>query len=284
MKNKTPNFLVIGVQKSGTTWIYHVLKQHPEIFIPKYKELHFFDLHFHKGYNWYKKYFKKSYMYNTSGELTPDYVKRGIAQRIYNYNGNMKIILVLRNPIDRSYSAYKHEIIHRGNTAEFLQQFESDFGNIQSYGYYFKIISEYYRYFPKEQVKIVFYDDIIKNPMEICNQIFSFLEVRTNIKLKRIHKRRHSTLKKLPVKPLLSLLVFLYSLNRKYFEYTSLRYVIYGLIRIIKIISNYIPFLHRDFPIFDEETKERIIKYYTNDIHKLSSLLNIDLSNWLEIK
>ena len=76
MENSLPNFLCIGAQKSGTTTLYDILKQHPHIFLPDKKELHFFDIEskYQKGVKYYSSYFQGSNSYLSVGEITPIYI------------------------------------------------------------------------------------------------------------------------------------------------------------------------------------------------------------------
>lgn len=109
-----PNFLCVGAQKSGTTSLYNILKQHSEVFMPDKKELHFFDWNenFDKSTEWYFQMFQNSLKFNARGEITPNYIyKDNVAQRIFDTLGkDVKLIFMLRNPADRAFSHYKMRI------------------------------------------------------------------------------------------------------------------------------------------------------------------------------
>lgn len=110
MKNpRLPNFLVLGPPRTGTTWLYHCMRKHPQIFLPKIKQLHFFDRNFHKGVGWYKRFFADAGEEKILlGEITPDYLSDEIAcQRIKKTCGNIKAIIVYRDPVERAFSGYK---------------------------------------------------------------------------------------------------------------------------------------------------------------------------------
>lgn len=106
------SFIIAGSQKSGTTAIYHYLKQHPECQSSKKKELDFFvvDKYYQRGVDWYHKQFQflRSKINTTLFfESSPDYLFRPKSlKRIYEYDNNMKIIILLRDPVSRAYSAY----------------------------------------------------------------------------------------------------------------------------------------------------------------------------------
>jgi len=107
-RRKIPDFLIIGAQKGGTSSLYTYLKSHPEIKSPLKKEIHFFDIYYSKGLRWYKAHFPFKSNRHISGEASPDYVSHPEApSRIKALNPDMKLILLVRDPIVRAYSAYQ---------------------------------------------------------------------------------------------------------------------------------------------------------------------------------
>ena len=109
-----PNFMVIGVGRSGTTSLFNYLEQHPSIVKSSYDEIGFFDDNFHLGMSWYRSMFptiftkflvKLKTKHFMTYEVTPWYIRRPwTARRIKNIFPNIKLIVVLRNPVDRTYS------------------------------------------------------------------------------------------------------------------------------------------------------------------------------------
>jgi hypothetical protein len=103
---KDPDYLIIGAQKCGTTTLFNYLSNHPQVSNPAKKELHYFDLNFEKPFSWYQSFFEGS-SDQVSGEATPFYLYGyNIPQRIYQKIPTVKIIVLLRNPIDRAYSHF----------------------------------------------------------------------------------------------------------------------------------------------------------------------------------
>ena len=110
-----PDFLGIGAQKAGTTWLYENLRKHPELFLPEKKELHFFDRHFYKSINWYYKHFLDADTLKTKGEITPSYsiLSEEKIKFIYKMNPKLRIILLLRNPAERAWSHAVMNLVKR---------------------------------------------------------------------------------------------------------------------------------------------------------------------------
>lgn len=107
-----PNFLIIGVQKGGTTSLYQYLLQHPQILGAATKEVHFFDLQWNQGTDWYLSQFPAGELANClTGEASPYYIFHPlVAQRVWSFDPTLKIIVLLRNPVDRALSHYHHEV------------------------------------------------------------------------------------------------------------------------------------------------------------------------------
>jgi len=106
---RKPNFLIIGAQRCGTTSLRNYLKQHPQIQMSARKELHYFDREFPRGIEWYKRHFVSRGL--AVGEASPYYIFHpDIPSRVRVELPDAKIIVLLRNPVDRAYSHYNHEI------------------------------------------------------------------------------------------------------------------------------------------------------------------------------
>jgi hypothetical protein len=109
-----PDFLIIGAQKCGTTFLYQLLVQHPRVKPAFVKEIHYFDLNFRKGEKWYRSHFplqmRNARTYIT-GEASPYYLFHPhVPKRASAVVPNAKLIILLRNPVDRAYSHYQHQV------------------------------------------------------------------------------------------------------------------------------------------------------------------------------
>ncbi|MCT7949166.1 sulfotransferase domain-containing protein [Ancylothrix sp. C2] len=197
-----PHFLIIGAQKSGTTSLYNYLIQHPQISPAKTKEIHFFDLNYHQEIDWYKAQFPQQAGQNTiTGESSPYYLFHPrVPQRVHQHFPQIKLIILLREPVARTWSHYHHEIRLKYETLSFEQAIASEPQRLQgetekllaednyysfnhqhySYlarGIYHQQIKNWQQYFPKEQILILKSEDFYANPAQTLNQTLEFLEI-----------------------------------------------------------------------------------------------------------
>jgi len=207
----TPDFLIIGAAKCGTSSLYDYLMQHPCVGKSLTKQIHFFDRYPDRGLSWYKVCFpfkwQKFYVekilrkHFSTGESTPHYMTHPLAaKRAYDMLPNAKIIVMLRNPIDRAYSHYqmlfdyKQEVLSfeeaieiekeriAGEYEKMLQNVDNTGKNFPHRAYltsgkYAKQIEEWQKYYPKEQFFIIKSEDFNNNPSKIYNQVLKFLEL-----------------------------------------------------------------------------------------------------------
>ena len=194
---KLPFFLCIGAQKAGTTWLHHMLRQHPDLFLPETKELSFFD---HKrnfedrGLSWYESNFTAAGNDQRIGEVTPGYLwvwsssspdgknslsyRKGVPQRVLSVLGNnVKIIVLLRDPVDRGISAYLHHI-RKGRIGLDQSILSADRRHgILEMGCYSKQLEIWRGYFHRSNFWIGYYEDVLFSPSKWLKDIFTFLGV-----------------------------------------------------------------------------------------------------------
>lgn len=107
-QHSLPHFLVIGAQRCGTTSLFHYLTQHPKLALPDQKEVHYFDRHYSRGASWYRSFFPESVSGLLSGEASPNYLLSPHAPaRIKKDAPAVRLIVLLRDPIERAYSHYQ---------------------------------------------------------------------------------------------------------------------------------------------------------------------------------
>lgn len=186
------NFLGIGVQKSGTTWLDKCLREHPDIYLPPQKEVHFFDRF--KNLDLVSSYESVFNFQNEKiiGEITPSYILRPhCAKLIHEYNPNIKLIVILRDPTDRAISQYKMEM-SRGSidtNSGLWDAFNRDLCSIKERGLYQSQLERYYKIFNPSQILVLDYNDISSNPKKLLQKIFKFLKVDINFIPTNINSR-----------------------------------------------------------------------------------------------
>ncbi|VAW40998.1 hypothetical protein MNBD_GAMMA01-793 [hydrothermal vent metagenome] len=210
-KNNSIDFIVVGAQKSGTTSLYQYLKCHPEIFLPDKKELEFFyrDELFSRGYDWYiDTFFKDATNDSKIGEVSPQYMfDESIPYRIKSCCPDVKVIMILRSPIERAYSHYKMSCRRSLEDRSFSEVVESyinrdgtDGDKISCldpnheyirFGEYGRILSEYLKYFERNKILIIFTDDLKRNAQSVMNSVFGFIGVSGDFMSSKFDKTYH---------------------------------------------------------------------------------------------
>ncbi|RNI13582.1 hypothetical protein EFE41_03125 [Methanohalophilus portucalensis FDF-1] len=139
-----PDFIICGAQKAGTTSLLRYLRSHPEIFMPN-KEVHFFDRNYLKGLEWYKSQFAdNSVSIKVYGEKCPEYMYlENVPERIYQNFPNIKLIFILRNPLERAYSGYWHEVKNGRENLPFEKAIKKEEERLKSEEAYCKIHCSY---------------------------------------------------------------------------------------------------------------------------------------------
>jgi hypothetical protein len=207
-----PDFLIIGAAKCGTTSLYDYVIQHPDIYPALRKETKFFDVDFKMGITWYRSNFplkffkfiiekikKKKFL---TGEATPGYLHNyHCANRIHNVLPNIKLIIILRNPIDRSFSDYqmrvrgnheirtfsdviKHEENLLAEGVDLLKdekyfKYGAKFRPYLSWGHYFDELEPWLKLFSKENFLFIKTRNLNENPVTTLNHIFKFLDLKS---------------------------------------------------------------------------------------------------------
>ncbi|MGB5820430.1 MAG: sulfotransferase domain-containing protein [Saonia sp.] len=293
MNSIKPNFLIIGAAKSGTTSLFAYLKQHPEIFMPAMKETNYFalkncnpELNGPGDLNWYKssitnekdylELFEVSETHLVIGEASPTYLHSACApENIFNFNPDIKLIAILRDPRYRALSYFHHcrriGIEDMNNFMEVLKMEKERkkrgwyWANHIHAGYYCQQLENYYSYFPKKQIKVILLEDLIKFPKETIKGVFSFLEVNQFFepKMDFIANRGYKTTLNILEKTFLKSQVLnriVYAISPRLFNETKL-----------KILLN-IKMNNRD--------KQFLTDVYIKEVMRLEILINRNLSHW----
>lgn len=173
------DFLGIGAQKSGTTWLYKALAEHPKIQFPAGKEVHFWDQNYGRGVESYLKLFANDASIN--GDITPAYgiLPIEIIQEIYDLMPHLRLFYLIRNPIERAWSSARMalaraEMLHEEASDQwFIDHFNSQ-GSLAR-GDYETCIRQWLSVFPSNRLLIIKYEEIIHNPVEVLNRCLNHL-------------------------------------------------------------------------------------------------------------
>jgi hypothetical protein len=265
-----PNYLIIGAARSGTGWLAKNLMLHPEVFMHNKKELHYFESQYDKGIDWYKQKFKNADAI-AIGEGTPSYLYYDhVAELIKKHMPDVKLIVSLRDPVDRAYSHYlfrERERQAQNQTLTFEQKIDATPRLVEE-GQYARKLQRYYDIFPKENILVVLYDELKNDPENYLKRVYSFLGVSTEFRSPLINKEINSSSSKMGKSVLL---FYLYKLLVKI-----------GLFRSAEFVNN----LNKkeDSRTVSNKTRERLLQeYYLDDLQKLEAMINQDLSKWKKI-
>ncbi len=198
-----PDFIGVGVQKSGTTWLADILAQHPGILI-RQKETEFFIRKYHKGEKWYQAHFHDKNG-RVAGEITPFYLidhptgswrkefyphinlrhetyfwRRtcpSVRDEIHSRYPDLRLFAIFRNPVDRAWSAYWHwrnrKERHHKTMTSFEKMWDADGRWLQTMGNYAHWLTFWKQKFP--DMAIFFYDDIRQNPLALAQEVYRFV-------------------------------------------------------------------------------------------------------------
>lgn len=197
MQKKWPNLFIVGAAKSGTTSLYHYLRQHPDVFMPSYKEPHFFSqvkpkpelevfLKHISSETDYLELFEKTSA-KIIGEASTSYLwDKETPQRIKGVAPDAKIIIMLRQPVERAFSHYLNNVREAYEKRDFhqailedLQATQKGWGISSLYvdlGYYCEQVERYLKVFGKN-VHVIFFEEFTKDIPVHVEQVFKFLEI-----------------------------------------------------------------------------------------------------------
>jgi len=210
-RRAVPDFLLVGVQKSGTTSLFHYLTQHPQVIPPVKKEIQYFDKNYRKGFSWYKAHFPvKDAICNKciTGEASTDYSFHPLApERIKSDLGRPKLILLLRDPAKRAISHFYHYLnkgretlsindvfdIEEERLSHFYQgSLESNFMkdseskryirfSYKKKGLYLEQIKRIHKLFGKEALFIGSVEEMTQHPVDFYRRICTFLNIDNSV-------------------------------------------------------------------------------------------------------
>ncbi len=175
-----PTYLGIGAQKCASTWLHRILAEHPGVAVPQVKEVDFFSYHYDRGYQWYERQFATTASASARGEISPSYFcEPAVPERVARYMPEAKILLSLRDPVQRALSNHRHEVRVGHLTGEDLR-FETGLRNNPMYleqGRYATHLKRWLQHFPSERILVVLMEDVESDPLAVSRTVYRFLGV-----------------------------------------------------------------------------------------------------------
>ena len=193
-----PNFFVLGAAKCGTTTLHQVLMVHPNIFMTKQKEPHFFntDTYYNRGLDRYlRDHFRGAAGFKARGEATPAYLawERKVRDRIRRDLGkDLRFVVILRDPVKRAWSHYLHQCRHGVETETFERALELEPSRLSvgrpewatAYfrnGLYARQLRVWFEAFPREHFLVLLTEDLAERPSAVAHEAFAFLDVDPDV-------------------------------------------------------------------------------------------------------
>ena len=276
------DFIGIGAIKAATSWIYECLQEHPKIELApkdqKDKVFFFKAKHNIEEFKKYKTYFNKRNI--LKGDFHAAYLTSPeIIDRAKEHNRDMKIVVCLRDPIERAYSEYRFLKFSRGAIWNNLEQGIQEDSRILEHGFYYKYLKDYFDVFPRENILVLIYEDIRKDPTKFIQRIYEFLEVNSDFIAPSMNTKVNLTsfkftklgglIHKKIIKPLLKNTKWAWKLKKSIF--------------LKKLLFKFSEFYSRKSKPAEEispKTYEQLKNVYKQDIANLEKLINRDLSFW----
>lgn len=280
-----PNFLLIGTQKAGTSWLAKCLGEHPDVFMAEKKEIHFFNHQFERGLNWYEYHFSDWSGEAIIGEATPGYINHSYAPaRIQETLGDeVKIIASLRHPVDRAYSAFWQYVTQGRIPADvdFRTFFSrgNQFG-LHSRGDYYIHLKRYSAYFAQKNFLILIYEEMQTDHLKAIKNCFAFLGVDTQVTPKSLEVKVNKGIDQRMFHSQ-ALAFRSYVVEKTNLLPPSLRELALVIGRFVfnDFILRLLPSQNRYLPLAPEVRYE-LLKDFMPDIKRLEDFLNKDLSIW----
>ena len=314
-RQKLPNFFVVGAAKSGTTSLYEYMKMHPQIYMAPIKETHHFstdidnskfrpnyarslnkDLSkfletdmqegiFHafvKERDQYDKLFKNVKDEKAIGEITNSYLySQEAARNIFTRFPDAKVIMMLRNPIDRAFSHYLMDLRIGYETNDFMTALKKDmardpkgWGISNLYveiGMYAEQVKRFIEIFPERQRRIYLFDDFKKDAGTVVKDMFTFLGVAPNVDIDYSQKFNPSFIPK-------NKLIGKLNTQKKIKDWLK------GVLpKSVKSKFKKTFYTDKDLPRITPAERKFLADIFRNDVMKLGKLLNRDLSKWVDV-
>lgn len=286
-----PNFFLLGGAKCGSTTLYHLLDQHPDLYLAPEKEAHFFnaDRYYRKGLPAYlENHFRGAEKFPVRGEATPAYFHRArkVAPRMKaTLGGDLRFVIILRDPVRRAWSHYLHQRSYGNESLSFsdaLEVEERRWERGRSWMGYFRdgLYARQFRawlgHYPRGAFRVVLLDELKRDPAHVVRDVFRFLELDGDVPVETDVERNPASEARLPLVGRL--------LNRPTPVMNLLkRLVPYRLRQRIRDAVNEWNRKAMDEdgrPELDADTERQLRIEYREEIERLEGMIDRDLGDW----
>lgn len=272
-----PTFIGIGVPKAGTTWLHELLATHPDVYVPsRRKELNYFNNKYDQGPAWYESYFPSEHeepSYKAVGEISPLYWSREqVPQRVAGLGSIKQLIVMFRDPVDRTYSHYKWARQvgdYRGSFEAFLDR---RWG--REAGFYCRHLEPYLQFFDRQQILVLIHERIFPDIEPAKQTIAEFLGIDARRFPSDAGKAVVNQGKSIKYRKAYNVVHHLgWSLRKMGLDRLTNSVKRMGIDRLFGSRDAQIEPMH-------DRTRRQLEQAYAPDVEQLENLLDIDLSCW----
>lgn len=176
---KQPNFLYLGPDKAGSSWLHEVLLTHPAIYLTPAKDLYYFDRYYDRGTDWYLEQFADARSQHVVvGEICQDYLFHPDAARriLHTLGADVQMMVTLRDPVERAFSSYLYMLKHGEEPGSFAEALTGR-PELVEHGMYGKGIQRFVDSFGRDAIHVAVFDDLVADPQAFIDDVLSFLQV-----------------------------------------------------------------------------------------------------------
>lgn len=273
-QSRLPDFIVIGAAKAATTWVVHQLQQHPGVFMPS-PEPHYFSREYDQGVSWYESWFADARDDQIVGEKSADYLADcQAAERIAALLPDARLVVQLRNPIERAYSDYCM-LFRRGSVTATPEEYLGPGAEQQRFlgdGLYHRHLARFFDRFPRESLTILLHEDIKRTPEGAIEQVCAHIGVAPRVAAAEVAARVNDG--ETPMLPL------------------RLRQLLAPMKEAVAPLRDrpWFKSVHAAFarapqyPPLTVDLRRRLRDFYAADIERLSPVIGRDLNAWLAVE
>ncbi|AEH86583.1 MULTISPECIES: sulfotransferase [Mesorhizobium] len=272
MQAEDIDFLIIGAAKCATTWLQQSLQADPDVSMPD-PELHYFSRHYDRGDDWYFRQFHKTRPGQLVGEKSNSYLDTPSApQRVHRLLPHVRLIVQLRNPVERAYSDYCM-LFRRGEVDRDIESYldvgRDSPGRFLAGGLYSAQLQAYLDLYPKDRLLVLFFEETVARPVEQLSKVRTFLNLPESDVALPVAKKVKDRSEAMVGPQLRNMMKPLKPLVRP-FRNTSLFEAARG------ALAGKIA-----YPPFPPRLRSQLVDFYAADVEQLGTLVQRDLSGWL---